>query len=178
MVQLTILYDGGCPLCVREVTFLRRRDQRLHPGSERLAFVDIDASDYDPARHGGISYRAAMGRIHALAADGSVLVDVAVFRRAYGLVGLGWLYAPSRWPLLRQLADGLYGLWAALRLRLTGRPHLDRLCTDRASRASAGFPAAPDRLAAVIAGSTDTSPLARQAASGAAPRCDSNRCGV
>ncbi|MFN5195174.1 MAG: thiol-disulfide oxidoreductase DCC family protein [Cyanobacteriota bacterium] len=131
---LTILYDGGCPLCLREVSFLRRRDSRLHPQAPRLAFVDIDSADYEPAAHGGIDYATAMGRIHAIAADGSVLRDVAVFRTAYGLIGLGWIYAPSRWPLLGPLADGLYGLWAALRLRFTGRPPLDQLCAARAGR--------------------------------------------
>ena len=131
MAQLTILYDGGCPLCLREVRFLERRDRRCNPGAGRLAFVDIDAADYDPARHGGIGYREAMGRIHAIAADGSVLVDVAVFRQAYALIGLGWLYAPSGWPGLKQLADGMYGLWARWRLPLTRRPDLDQLCRCR-----------------------------------------------
>jgi predicted DCC family thiol-disulfide oxidoreductase YuxK len=93
MAQLTILYDGGCPLCLREVRFLRGRD----PRGDRLGFVDIDASDYDPRGHGGIDYREAMARIHGITADGQVLRDVEVFARAYGLVGLGWLYAPSRW---------------------------------------------------------------------------------
>lgn len=129
---LTLLYDGGCPLCLREVTFLRRRDGRLHPGAPRLAFVDINAPGYDPAAHGGISYREAMGRIHAIAADGRVLRDVAVFREAYRLIGLGWLYAPSAWPLLQPLADGLYGLWARWRLPLTRRPSLDELCSCKA----------------------------------------------
>ncbi|MFM9109318.1 MAG: thiol-disulfide oxidoreductase DCC family protein, partial [Prochlorococcaceae cyanobacterium] len=117
---LTLLYDGGCPLCLREVAALRRRDGHRHPETPQLAFIDIDDPAYDPAAHGGISYAEAMGRIHAIAADGTVLRDVAVFRRAYALVGLGWLYAPTTWPLLAPLADGLYGLWASLRLRLTG----------------------------------------------------------
>jgi predicted DCC family thiol-disulfide oxidoreductase YuxK len=129
--MLTILYDGGCPLCLREVHFLRRRDLRLHGESPRLAFVDINEPAYDPAAHGGVTYREAMGRIHALEADGSVVRDVEVFRRAYAEIGLGWLYAPSRWPLLRPLVDLLYRLWAAARLRLTGRPPLEELCQIR-----------------------------------------------
>ena len=127
MPQLTILYDGACPLCLREVRFLRSRD----PGGDQLAFVDIDAADYIPADHGGIDYRMAMARIHAIAADGSVLRDVEVFCRAYALVGLGWLYAPSRWPLLAPLANGAYNFWARVRLRLTGRPDLEQLCEAR-----------------------------------------------
>ena len=128
---LTLLYDGACPLCRREVTVLERRDRQENGASPRLAFVDVDAPDYDPADHGGISYREAMGRIHALEADGTVLRDVAVFRRAYALIGLGWLYAPTGWPVLAPLADGLYRLWARWRLNLTGRPPLEALCRDR-----------------------------------------------
>lgn len=129
--RLTLLYDGGCPLCLREVRFLQTRDQRRHGEERRLAFVDIDAPDYDPDRHGGINYRQAMGRIHGLEADGTVLRDVAVFRRAYSLVGLGWLYAPTSWPLFDGLVNALYGLWAGRRLALTGRPDLDTLCLQR-----------------------------------------------
>ena len=143
--RLTLLFDGGCPLCLREVTFLQRRDRRLHPDAPLLAYVDINADDYNPAAHGGISYREAMGRIHALTADGQVLRDVAVFREAYRLIGLGWLYAPSAWPGLRQLADGLYGLWARWRLPLTRRPSLDQLCSCRSDADSqAAAPARPE----------------------------------
>ncbi len=134
MPQLTILYDGACPLCLREVRFLRGRD----PQGDQLAFVDIDAVDYIAADYGGIDYRTAMARIHAITADGSVLRDVEVFAHAYGLVGLGWLYAPSRWPLLAPLVAGAYELWARARLRLTGRPDLEQLCQLRAERCDSG----------------------------------------
>lgn len=132
--ELTLLYDGGCPLCLREVTFLRQRDLSRNSHQPRLAFVDIDAADYDPACHSGISYREAMGRIHAIRADGSVVRDVAVFRSAYELIGLGWLYAPTSWPVIGPIADGLYKLWARWRLPLTRRPDLDQLCSCRTER--------------------------------------------
>ena len=121
--SLTLLYDGACPLCLREVTFLKRRD--LHG---RLAFVDIDRHAYDPAQWRGISYRDAMARIHAIRADGEILKDVAVFREAYRCVGLGWIYAPTEWPLIGLLIDRIYALWASRRLRMTGRASLDQLC--------------------------------------------------
>jgi predicted DCC family thiol-disulfide oxidoreductase YuxK len=131
MAELTLLYDGACPLCRREVDALRRRDRRLHGDTPRLAFSDIDRADYDPECHGGISYRQAMGRIHGITADGTVLRDLAVFRGAYTLVGLGWLYAATRWPVVGPLANGLYGLWAGQRLRFTGRADLESLCAAR-----------------------------------------------
>jgi len=131
MPELILLFDGGCPLCRREVEGLQRRDRRLHGDQPRLAFCDIDRPDYDPADHAGITYRQAMGRIHGLTDDGRVLRDLAVFRQAYALVGLGWLYAATRLPILGPLADGFYGLWAGQRLRLTGRGDLDSLCEAR-----------------------------------------------
>ena len=72
-----------------------------------------------------------MGRIHAIDASGAVLRDVDVFRRAYDLIGMGWLYAPTQWPLLRPLTNLAYGIWADMRLRITGRPSLDSLCQGR-----------------------------------------------
>lgn len=129
---LTLLYDGACPLCRREVEVLQRQDLRRH-GAERsrLRFVDIADPSYDPAAHAGITYREAMGRMHGIRGDGTVLRDVAVFREAYRLVDLGWLYAPTGWPLIAPLVDVLYGLWARWRLRITGRPDLDTLCCGR-----------------------------------------------
>ena len=124
--DLTLLFDGGCPLCVREVRFLRGRDRH-----HRIAFVNIDAPDYDPTAYAGISYRTAMGRIHALNSNGDVLQDIAVFREAYRLIGLGWLYAPTRWPVVAPLANLVYGFWASKRLQWTGRSDLDTLCQDR-----------------------------------------------
>ena len=113
-------------MCVREVRFLRGRDRH-----HRIAFVDIDAPDYDPTAYAGISYRTAMGRIHALNSNGDVLQDIAVFREAYRLIGLGWLYAPTRWPVVAPLANFVYGFWASKRLQWTGRSDLDTLCKDR-----------------------------------------------
>ena len=127
--DLTLLFDGGCPLCLREVNFLRRRDP-----ARRIAFVDIDSPEYDPHQYGDISYRNAMGRIHAITADGTILQNVAVFREAYRMVGLGWIYAPTRWPLISTLVDQVYSLWASQRLKITGRPDLDSLCSERCKR--------------------------------------------
>lgn len=125
--ELTLLYDGACPLCRREVALLSRRDA----GHGAIRFVDIDAPGYDPSAFQGISYRQAMGRVHGITADGRVLRDLAVFQEAYRQVGLGWIYAPIDWPLLGPLARVIYGIWARLRLRITGRPDLDTLCAGR-----------------------------------------------
>jgi predicted DCC family thiol-disulfide oxidoreductase YuxK len=125
---LCILYDGGCPLCRREIRFLERLDR----GRGRLAFQDIESPDFDPTRH-GLGREQVMARIHATLPDGGVIEGMEVFRRAYAAVGLGWLLAPTRWPGLRRVADAAYSLFARNRLALTGRSHrceADR-CTPR-----------------------------------------------
>ena len=75
-----------------------------------------------------------MARIHAIQADGTVLTDVAVFREAYRLIGLGWIYAPTTWPVLGEVVNAAYGVWARFRLRITGRQTLDQLCDQRCAR--------------------------------------------
>jgi predicted DCC family thiol-disulfide oxidoreductase YuxK len=122
--ELTLLYDGDCPLCSREVALLRRRDR-----DGRIAFEDIAAPGFDAGRYGS-SYEALMARIHAVLPDGSLVRDVEVFRRAYAAVGLGWLVAPTRWPLLRPLFDRAYRVFARNRLRWTGRAECARGACD------------------------------------------------
>ena len=90
-VKLTIFFDGGCPLCKREVDFLQSRNQM-----KSLRFIDINSSDFSLDLENGITYRQAMERIHALKSDGSVIKDIKVFQEAYDLIGLGWYPRRSR----------------------------------------------------------------------------------
>ena len=47
-----MLYDGECPLCMREVNMLRGRDK----GVGKIDFVDISSSDYSPEDNANLSY--------------------------------------------------------------------------------------------------------------------------
>ena len=122
-----MLYDGDCPLCMREVNFLRGRDA----GTGAIAFVDIAAPDYDPAAHGGVPFETAMATIHAVLPDGTLVTGVDVFRRLYDAVGLGWVYGFLSVPALKAAASWAYDKWAAARLPLTGRPDLEVLLAER-----------------------------------------------
>lgn len=114
--EIRVLFDGDCPLCRREVAWLLRRDG----GRGVIEAEDIAAPGFDPGRY-GLDFASVMGRIHGVLPDGRVVEGVEVFRRLYGAVGLGWLVAPTRWPVLRPLADAAYRWFARNRLRLTGR---------------------------------------------------------
>ncbi|MGL5064489.1 MAG: thiol-disulfide oxidoreductase DCC family protein [Microcoleus sp.] len=128
--QIELLYDGECPLCVREVNFLQKRDA----GRGLVKFVDIADDRYNPESHGGIDYQTAMGRIHAVLADGTVIKNVEVFRRTYEILGMGWIYAVTKLPVVGAVANWLYEIWADWRLAVTGRPDLTTIMTDRTRR--------------------------------------------
>ena len=128
--EIKLLYDGECPLCLREVNFLQKRDA----GRGKVAFVDIAANDYSPEENGGIDFETAMGRIHGVLPDGTVIKNVEVFRRVYEALGMGWVYAITKLPILGALANFIYGIWADLRLRLTGRPNLETVIKQRRER--------------------------------------------
>jgi predicted DCC family thiol-disulfide oxidoreductase YuxK len=128
--KIKLLYDGECPLCVREVNFLKKRDA----GRGLVAFVDIADDKYDPDANGGVDFETAMGRIHAVLPDGSVVKNVEVFRRVYETLGMGWVYAITKLPIIGAIADFIYGIWADWRLALTGRPSLATVLEQRQQR--------------------------------------------
>jgi predicted DCC family thiol-disulfide oxidoreductase YuxK len=114
--QIKILIDGACPLCQREARLLRWLDR----GRGRLLLEDITAASFE-IEQCGVSEQSLMAQIHGVLPDGRLVTGMEVFRRAYAAVGLGWLLAPTRWPVIRPLCDRLYAWFARNRLRLTGR---------------------------------------------------------
>lgn len=113
--DIEVFYDGACPLCMREIRMLQRKDRR-----KRIRFVDIAAEGFDAASV-GLSWEALMTRIHGRLADGTLVEGVEVFRRLYAAVGFGPLVAVTRAPGVSQLLGVAYGTFAKHRLRLTGR---------------------------------------------------------
>lgn len=113
--DIEVFYDGGCPLCRREIGLLRRWDRR-----HRIRFTDIDADGFDPAAVGK-TMDELMAEIHGRLPDGSMITGVEVFRRLYSAVGFRWLVAPTRLPGISQLLEIGYRVFAKNRLRVTGR---------------------------------------------------------
>jgi len=130
--KIKLLYDGECPLCLREVNFLQKRDG----GRGLVKFVDIADENYQPQENGGVDFETAMGRIHGVLPDGTVVKDIEVFRRVYEALGMGWVYAVTKLPILGAIADWIYGLWADRRLGLTGRPDLKTIIAQKQQRCS------------------------------------------
>jgi predicted DCC family thiol-disulfide oxidoreductase YuxK len=113
--EVEVFYDGGCPLCVREIGMLRRWDRQ-----QKIRFTDIDSPDFQPAEYGKTSDEF-MAQIYGRLPDGTWIRGVEVFRRLYSAVGFGPLVFLTRLPIISQLMDVGYFLFAKNRLRLTGR---------------------------------------------------------
>ncbi|MHB8522245.1 MAG: thiol-disulfide oxidoreductase DCC family protein [Limisphaerales bacterium] len=123
--RFKLLYDGECPFCRREVRWLERLNRH-----GRLTFEDVSSPEFDPERYHA-SREELLGVIHGVFPDGRMVRKVEVFRQAYRAVGLGWLLAPTGWPMLRLVFDGLYSLFARYRIplgRLFGRSCASGTC--------------------------------------------------
>ncbi|KAF7012049.1 hypothetical protein CFC21_026283 [Triticum aestivum] len=125
--RIKMLYDGECPLCMREVNMLRERNKSYGA----INFVDISSKDYSPKDNQDLDYETAMGRIHAILSDGTIVTDVEAFRRLYEEVGLGWVYAVTKYEPVATIANAVYGVWAKYRMEVTGRPPLEEIFAAR-----------------------------------------------
>ncbi|ESR52990.1 hypothetical protein KPL70_005977 [Citrus sinensis] len=125
--KIKMLYDGDCPLCMREVNMLKERNKQYGT----IKFVDISSDEYSIEENQGLDYKTVMGSIHAIVSDGTVVTDVEAFRRLYEEVGLGWVYAITKYEPIAKIADFVYSVWAKYRLQITGRPPLEEILEAR-----------------------------------------------
>ena len=110
--KLKLLYDGDCPFCKREIGWMQRRNS-----NGKLAFENIAATGFDASTY-GLRQEEVMHFIHGVLPNGRIIKKLEVFQEAYTLLGLGWLVAPTRWPLIKQLCTLAYLLFARYRIPL------------------------------------------------------------
>lgn len=124
--DLSVYYDGGCPLCRAEIAHYRRCE-----GAERLRFVDVGRDVPAPPLGAGLDREAALRRFHVRDAQGRLVSGAAAFARL-------WRVLPHwRW-LGRLVTLRVFGVRpllplaeAAYRLFLPLRPRLARLVARR-----------------------------------------------
>ena len=113
--ELELFFDGACPLCKREISLLKKLDRK-----GKIKFTDISSSNFNPSTY-GMSIDSLMKEINARLSDGTWIKGVEVFRKLYELVGFKFIVKVSRWPVVSQLLDTGYRIFAKNRLRFTGR---------------------------------------------------------
>lgn len=111
-----VFYDGDCPLCMKEISMIRKLDR-----SEKLRFTDIAAPSFDAFRETGKNHDALMAEIHGRMADGSLVIGVEVFRQLYMRTVFCRLIPLTRIWGIRHALDLGYVFFAKHRLRFTGR---------------------------------------------------------
>ena len=123
--KLIFLYDGGCPLCLRETNFLKSKDEL-----NKIDFVDINNVNYNPILFKDISYAEAMSNLHGILENGNIIKGLDVLAYSYELIGLGWVYYPLKIEFLAPVLRLFYKYWAKYRLKITGRSNIEKLCTS------------------------------------------------
>lgn len=108
---LTLLYDGECPLCKREICMLKKRGTVTD-------FVDITKKDFNNPK---VPYTDAMKEIHAIDAKGNLLVGIPAFAAVYARSQLLIISTLFRIPFIKYMITPLYTVFAKNRLWLTGR---------------------------------------------------------
>jgi predicted DCC family thiol-disulfide oxidoreductase YuxK len=71
--QVTVYFDGSCPLCRREIGFYKNS-----AGAERIIWQDVSRA-VDGQVAGDLSCQQAMARFHVRGADGALKSGAAAF---------------------------------------------------------------------------------------------------
>jgi predicted DCC family thiol-disulfide oxidoreductase YuxK len=120
--DLTVFYDGACPLCNAEIGLYRGCR-----GAERIAFVDIVAAGSGQLAP-GLDCQAALKRFHVRSADGSLASGAAGFGYLWlALPGWRWLGRIVLLPGILQVTELTY------RGFLNVRPALQRIWRAKAA---------------------------------------------
>jgi demethoxyubiquinone hydroxylase (CLK1/Coq7/Cat5 family) len=139
---LTVLYDGACPLCRREIAHVKGLAERQ--GNSDLCFVDISRETEGDTRSDA-ERAALLARFHVQRADGSRLDGAAAF------VAM-WRRLPG-WRWLAKLA-GLPGALPLLELAYRGflvvRPTMQKIARRNDTAQSTSDIAATPRLSVYL----------------------------
>jgi len=107
--DVTVYYDGGCPLCLREIGLMRRLDRK-----NRIDFVDVE----DPETACPLDRQTLLERFHAREGDemhSGAAAFAAMWRQIPLLRPLGLL---ARNQTILRLLEWLYCRFLSIRPRL------------------------------------------------------------
>jgi predicted DCC family thiol-disulfide oxidoreductase YuxK len=112
---LTVLYDGACPLCRREIDLYRGLDARTP-----VCFADV-SDPAAPLPGVGLTRPQLLARFHVQKGDGTVLSGAAAFIALWAaLPGWRWLARAAQLPGAAWMLERAYRLFLHLRPALQG----------------------------------------------------------
>lgn len=108
---LTVWYDGGCPLCAREIALMRHLDP-----DQQVCFVDLETAQDTP-----LPRQVMLERFHVSTPDGTTQSGAAAFAALWrSLPALRPLGRVAAWPPLLAVLEVAYRGFLRLRPRLQG----------------------------------------------------------
>ena len=111
--DVTVFYDGSCPLCAAEIDLYRTQDT-----AGRLDLVDLCGAGVSLPK--GLTQNAAMARFHVMTAHGEVLSGAAAFVAMWrSLPGWRWLARISDLPGVLWVMEKAYCGFLPLRPRIS-----------------------------------------------------------
>lgn len=120
--QLTVYFDGSCPLCTAEIGHYRKQQ-----GAQTIDFVDVSAADAPLAC--GLDRDAAMARFHVRESDGRLYSGAEAFTRIWArLPAWRWASHAARVPGVTFLLERSY------RAFLPVRPYLSQMLRNLQER--------------------------------------------
>lgn len=111
-----ILYDGDCPLCEKEICFLKNKN-----ATKTVHFLDIASENFSKNKNLTIDYETAMQQIHAIDSKGNILTGLSAFAVVYAKCDLLFISTLLRISFLKSCLEPFYKLFAKNRLWITGR---------------------------------------------------------
>ncbi len=105
-VSATLFYDGGCPLCTKEMARLAKLK------NQTLQLADIHTLAPDPHLP---DTETLLRTLHLRTPDGRLLTGANANVAAWQYTRLGAWFRWMRWPVVSSLVDWLYDAWARRR---------------------------------------------------------------
>ena len=95
-----VYYDESCYVCSLAINAVRKRGEACG-----IEFIDISSSSFDPA---GVDFESEMrGEF-----QGKESVGIETFRLMYEKMGFKKIVAFSRWPIIKQITNAGYYIFA------------------------------------------------------------------
>lgn len=120
---ITVLYDGACHLCSREISLYKKRNV-----DKAIGFVDISAENFD-AKSWGVDAKAVHKHMHVRLANGSYKTGLDAFVAVWQVLpGYAWLARTAQIPYIAPVLRLGYAVFAKMRPWLPRRRNADASC--------------------------------------------------
>lgn len=122
-----VIYDSKCALCRMEIDWLKRKNT-----DGKLLFTDLESAyDQEDPRNAGVSYRDGMEAMTIVHGEtGKIQRGIEVFPAIYDTLGLGWVWAFTKLPIVGPISADVYTFWAKYRTNVTRGKSIDSLVDE------------------------------------------------